>query len=49
MNIGYEDIVIKEDKDVSTLEIFSTIDPILLGEGQKKYEKSFVLFLEIQT
>jgi|GEM_PF-4697073 len=30
MNNGLEDIVIKEDKDVSTLKIFSTIDPILL-------------------
>jgi len=29
MNNGHEDIVIKEDKDVSTLKIFSTIDPIL--------------------
>jgi signal transduction histidine kinase/CheY-like chemotaxis protein len=34
MNIGQEDIVIKEDKDVSTLKISSTIGPILVVEDQ---------------
>ena len=35
MNIGQEDIVIKEDKDVSTLDISSNIGPILVVEDQE--------------